>query len=205
MFCYMIVLTGEDRLLVSHPPHIAYPWSSALIPFCAYKTNLNFSKKATALPGTKFPLCSSFLPMILEGQRCYKLDVNDYSGQGRRYELMFLLDYNEERSLHTSPYDDTSVKYSEESLNFDIDADIHEESAKIHIYTLSPFVGFGGGAYLMTDVKRMSAKEDFLKMPLKDRNCEVESFEECRTRKLIEQCNCVPWELLDFQVRCHSK
>ena len=117
---------------------------------------------------------------------------------------MFLLDYNEERSLHTSPYDDTSVKYSEESLNFDIDADIHEESAKIHINTLSPFVGFGGGSYLMTDVKRMSAKEDFLKMSLKDRNCEVESFEECKTRKLMEQCNCVPWELPGFQVRFHS-
>ena len=117
---------------------------------------------------------------------------------------MFLLDYNEERSLHTSPYDDKSVKYSEESLNFDIDSDIHEESAKIHINTLSPFVGFGGGSFLMTDVKRMTAKEDFLKMPLKDRNCEVESFEDCKTRKLMEQCNCVPWELPGSQVRCHS-
>ena len=53
---------------------------------------------------------------------------------------------------------------------------------------------------MMTDVKRMTPKEDFLKMPLKDRNCEVELYEDCRTRKLLEGCNCVPWELPGLQV-----
>ena len=48
---------------------------------------------------------------------------------------------------------------------------------------------------MMTDVKRMTAKEDFLKMPLKDRNCEVEFYEDCRTRKLLKECNCFPWEV----------
>ena len=48
---------------------------------------------------------------------------------------------------------------------------------------------------MMTDVKRMTAKEDFLKMALKDRNCEVEFYEECRTRKLLKECDCVPWEV----------
>ena len=52
----------------------------------------------------------------------------------------------------------------------------------------------------MSDVKRMKAKEDFLKMPLKDRNCEVELYEDCRTKKLLEKCNCVPWEVPGFQV-----
>ena len=47
----------------------------------------------------------------------------------------------------------------------------------------------------MTDVKRMTAKDDFLKMELKDKKCEVELYEDCRTRKLFEKCNCVPWEL----------
>ena len=53
----------------------------------------------------------------------------------------------------------------------------------------------------MTDVKRMTAKDDFLKMPLKDRNCEVEMYEDCRTRKLFEECTCVPWEVPGFQVK----
>lgn len=53
----------------------------------------------------------------------------------------------------------------------------------------------------MTDVKRMTAKKDFLRMPLKDRSCEIELYEDCRTRKLLEECNCVPSELLGFQVQ----
>ena len=75
------------------------------------------------------------------------------------------------------------------------------ESAKIHINTLSPYVGFGGGRYLLTAVKRMTVKADFLKMPSKDRNCEVESYEDCKTKKLLELCNCVLWEVSDEQVK----
>ena len=73
-------------------------------------------------------------------------------------------------------------------------------SAKVQINTLSPYINFGGGIFVMSVVKRITAKEDFLKMPLKDRNCEVELYEDCRTRKLLEKCNCVPWEMSGFQV-----
>ena len=52
----------------------------------------------------------------------------------------------------------------------------------------------------MSDVKRMTAKKDFLKMVLKDRNCEIELYEDCRTRKLWEKCNCVPWNVSGIQV-----
>ena len=55
----------------------------------------------------------------------------------------------------------------------------------------------------MSVVKRMTAKEDFLDMPLKDRNCEVEQYEDCRTRKLMGACNCVPWEAPGFEVELH--
>ena len=78
--------------------------------------------------------------------------------------------------------------------------DTEQYEAKIHINTLSKATYFGGGSYKMTDVKRMTAKPDFLKMPLKDRNCEVEQYEDCRTRNLIEKCKCVPWEVPGFQV-----
>ena len=49
----------------------------------------------------------------------------------------------------------------------------------------------------MTVVKRMTAKKDFLKMSL---NCEVESYEDCRTRNLLKECRCVPWEVPAYQV-----
>ena len=38
-------------------------------------------------------------------------------------------------------------------------------------------------------------------MPLKDRNCEAELYEDCKTRKLLEECNCVPWEMPGYEVK----
>ena len=57
----------------------------------------------------------------------------------------------------------------------------------------------------MTAVRRMTAREDFLKMPLNDRGCDVELYEDCRTRKLLEECRCVPWDMPDFKVRSYHK
>ena len=58
---------------------------------------------------------------------------------------------------------------------------------------------------MMTDVKRMRAQDAFLEMPLAQRNCEVELYEECRTRKLPGECNCVPWELPGYPVSTTKK
>ena len=186
---------------MNHPPHLTTVWSSAFIPFCAYKTELNISKNSIVLKNTNFPLCSSFLPTVLEGQLCYKLTLNKTSGQGKRNELMLLLDYNEDRSMQTSSTKDEVAKTSNMTLNFDTAVEsIQGSLAKVQINTLSPYVSFGGGIYMMTVVKRMTAKNDFLKMSLNDRNCEVELYEDCRTRKLLKECNCVPWEVPGFQV-----
>ena len=203
--CLTFVLSGELSWSSHHPQHLTKSRSFALIPFCAYKTDLNFSKSNIELPGVSFPVCSSFLPTILEGQLCYKLMLNKKSGQGKRNELMLLLDYNEDRSLQTSSSTSNTVKSSKERLSFDTAvASIQGVSAKVHINTLSPYLGFGGGIYKMTDVKRMTAKEDFLKMPLEDRGCEIKSYEDCRSRNLLEACNCVPWEVPGFQVTPQS-
>ena len=114
---------------------------------------------------------------------------------------MMLIDYNDDLSLHGIPNDAPSGKLSKERLNFDTAIEsVQRENAKIQINTLSPYVGYGGGAYQMSVVKRMTAKEDFLTMPFKDRNCAIELYEDCRTRRLLEECNCVPWELQGFKV-----
>ena len=123
------------------------------------------------------------------------------SGQGKRNELLFLLDYNEDRSLQTSFETESIDVSSNEVLNLaNAVESIQGISAKLHINTLSPYVGYGGGIYTMTVVKRMRATEDFIKMSLKDRNCEVEQYESCRTRKLVEKCNCIPEEVPGYQV-----
>ena len=78
--------------------------------------------------------------------------------------------------------------------------DLFNKEAKIHIGTLSSFKGFGGGTYKMTAVKKMTVTDDFLKMPLDSRKCDVQPFEECRSEKLRAQCNCVHGTLIEIQV-----
>ena len=94
-------------------------------------------KKAHTLPGIAFPLCSSFIPTILEGQLCYKLTLNMTSGQGKKNELMLILDYNEDRSLQTPFNGNEDVTSSTDTLNFDTAIEsIQGVSAKVHINTL---------------------------------------------------------------------
>ena len=163
---------------------------------------MNISENSFSLPGITYPLCSSFLPTMLEGQLCYKLTLNETSGQGKENELMLLLDYNEDRSMQTSSLaKEDNMMFPKTKMHLGTAAGtLQGMAAKLHIHTLSPYMGFGGGRYKMTVVKRMKAKADFLGMALKDRNCEVELYESCRTRKLIEKCGCVPWEIPHTQV-----
>ena len=164
------------------------------------------SQNPLALPGITFPLCSSFLPTILEGQLCFKLTLNKTSGQGKRNEVMLLLDYNEDWCLQKFSTKDKVEESSGTTLNFGTAVEsIQGLHAKVHISTLSPYIGFGGGIYKMSVVKKMTSTDDFLKMPLEDRQCEVELQEDCRTGKLLEECKCVPWELPGYQVITYQK
>ena len=185
---------------LSHPLHIialeGYKSASAFIPFCFYQSEAIISEQQPSHRNISFPICSSFKPTFLEGQLCYKLDHQMHSGQGKKNELMLLLDYNSDLSI-MPPTISAGIK----SRNFYLDTlDSEESEAKIRVNTLSHVASFGGGSYKMTAVKRMTTKPDFLKMPLKDRNCEIEEYEDCRTRHLVERCDCVPVEVPGYQV-----
>ena len=114
---------------------------------------------------------------------------------------MLLLDYQEDLKIYQplEEKDDINSKIIR-TLNLDTMEGILREEARIQIQTLSFDKGFGEGAYKMSDVKKMTAKSGFLDMPLEDRKCQKEPFEECKTRALIDLCNCVPWEMMPIQV-----
>ena len=117
---------------------------------------------------------------------------------------MLLLDYNEDRTLQTSSTMNFRNHQISKKKRLNLDTaikDLQSVSAKVQINTLSPYVRFGGGIFAMTDVKKMTTKEDFFKLPLKERGCEVDLYEDCRTASLVKECNCVPWEMPGFQVR----
>ena len=65
--------------------------------------SMNFSQNQFSLPGITFPFCSSFLATLLHGQLCYKLSLDKKSGHGEENALTLLLDFNEDRSINSSP------------------------------------------------------------------------------------------------------
>ena len=170
-----------------HPVHLSHGGASAFIPFCAYKSDLTVSDHLQRIQGISYPVCSSFHQTILEGQICYELKLNRSSGQGKDNELMLLLDYNEDRSIQPArPVKELPMNSTR--LRLRTLGSLEDREAKVHINLLSSYLGFGGGSYKMTVVKRMTPTGDFLQMSAKDRNCDVEAYENCRTRKLLKKC-----------------
>ena len=105
--------------------------------------------------------------------------------------------------VQTTPDRSNDVDLQKNKMDFDTAvSSVQGIAAKVQIDTLSPYMGFGGGIYKMTVVKRMKALPDFLEMPLAERRCEVERQQDCKTRRLLQQCACVPWEASDIQVKC---
>ena len=143
-----------------------------------------------------------------EGQLCYEIELNGTADEGEVNELMMLLDYNEDRWLMSRSENakpPTLSKITTLRLNLDLAGDIQRDKAKISVDTLSDRFGFGGGTYLMTDVKRMTATPAFLDMSREDRKCDIERSQDCRTRRLLEACQCVPGELEDYFVAHKQK
>ena len=63
------------------------------------------------------------------------------------------------------------------------------------------------GSYVMSALKKMRGTASFLALPDGARNCQIETFESCQTRRYMEEvqerCGCVPWVLrapLSYQV-----
>ena len=187
---------------LGNPPHLSREEQfSAFIPFCAFKTNLAISKPEIRLSNISLPLCSSFQPKILEGQLCYEINVNQTSGKGKRNELMILLDYQEDLSIHQYVEEEGEIDLRiGTTLNLETNLDVQKKEAKIQIRELSSTKEFGGGIYKISDIKQMTATSAFLNMPMGEKQCTVHSFEDCKTKELLRKCNCVPLELKDIQV-----
>ena len=188
---------------MSHPPHIdlSSPSSSAFIPFCAFKASMAISEPRTWLPNISYPICSSFQETILDGQLCYKLDVKTKAGEGKRNQLMLLLDYSENHAIYAFEDQPEEVDPSKiKELSMEDSGQLETKEAKVHIGTLSSFKGSGGGIYKMSAVKKMTTTEDFLGLTSQVRKCEVDSFEQCRNKKVQELCSCVHLKALGAEV-----
>ena len=148
-----------------------------------------------------FPLCSSFRPRLLDGQLCYFIDLDNVTkqkptSQGPAHGLTLFLDYNQERMLGGN----TDVAREDDLVvNLNKRHEETKEEAKIHIDTLEPFIGHGGGNYELSAIKVLSATDSFLSLPESVRGCQTEySLLECQLqqyRLLVTYCDCVPFTL----------
>ena len=134
--------------------------------------------------GSNLTFCKQFQPTVLEGQLCHTLKMGSAEGtshiEGKRGGLLLALD--------PSNVPDSLVGYDEEEPPF-----------KIYVHTLSYFTDHRAGTYTMKYLKYMKGTESFKAMPEKQKRCQVEDFEQCRTRVFLrgvmERCHCQPWTL----------
>ena len=67
----------------------------------------------------------------------------------------------------------------------------------VFIHTLSQFKGTRAGNFVLDSLKKMKGTKSFLELTNEKKECQVETFEKCEQRKLLEkiikQCHCVPW------------
>ena len=76
---------------------------SAFIPFCSIGSNM--SLLGTYMEKISHPICKAFKPKMLEGQKCYELDLTNMTDtvtftKGEINGLTFLMDYNEDRAIN---------------------------------------------------------------------------------------------------------
>ena len=192
-----------SRELSLHPVHLTPDKEgnlppSALVPFCSYQGDS--SSLGHGIPELdNLTICDKFKPTILEGQRCYSLDIAKLGEKttklGKTNGLFLLLDPNPYQS------NDTAKKVEESKLGV--------KSFKVFIHTLAQYSSFGPGSYGMSTLKRMTGTESFKQLPDHQKKCLVHNREKCQTQKYLDQvqreCNCTPWALQTDQGKTQVK
>ena len=173
---------------------------SAFIPFCAYQTSLLLLGEF--INSFEFPVCNKFTPTVLDGQLCYNLGINSVLSEretmdGKGGELMLLLDYNKEKSIHPIHLDRQIVD-NNTHISLEDTPNKDDLEARIFIHTLKTFSGYGEGAYTMNSLKQVSTTGSFLQLPFDVKGCTNDDKENCRMKKYLEkgrqECGCIPWE-----------
>ena len=169
---------------------------SALIPFCSFGDNVGeFKRKDINLP-----VCTMFQPIIFDGQQCYQIKDDLYTGQGIDHGLAIVVDTNVERSGHLNTEKNFFVKVEKHMIDFfNKNNNKFENDWTFHIDTLSSYFGSTPGIYVMTDVKNISVTDNFLNLPSNKKKCMDDAYDECKTRSLLRKglqyFNCTPFHL----------
>ena len=193
-------MVNEVRL---HPPHMVDSSGSltpaALIPFCAYQTNMTLLGQTR--PDLPFTFCSQFQPKVLEGQLCYSLDLSlldkSKTNNGLKHGLVLILDSGTPGMSKSKPSrfrkGDTTT-----SLNLET-ASNAGNSARIYLNTLASFTDSRAGSFAMSVLKKTKGTKSFMNLPDNQKNCQIGTLENCQSqwyiKEVVARCGCVPWAL----------
>ena len=107
--------------------------------------------------------------------------VTEKTRSGKRAGLVFLLDSSDE-IIEETELDDDVLK---NTIDLESSRNIYG-SARIYINTLESFTDNRGGSYAMTVLKKMTGTKSFLKQTDKDKNCMIQTVEDCQARGFME-------------------
>ena len=191
----------------NHPVHIVNKNNqlqpSALIPFCSYGGNSNILGEQ--IGEFSSPVCTAFKPTLFRGRRCYSLNLNEHSVEenltirsGSSNGLAFLVDSNVD--LHFGHFQRKSID-KQASLNDFRDKINNQNQIQIFIDAIEPYMHFGGGEIAMTGVKLIEGTKVYYDHAIQNKRCQLgdlkdNCLERYVTKKLIDDCNCAPFELL---------
>ena len=172
---------------------------AALIPFCAYNSNMNITGKY--ITELSFPVCDKFRPTILDGQLCYTLNMDlvapdTKTRPGKQHGIMIFIDSDNGRLENNL---NLNIKSPEKGLiRLGMEQE-DENSARIYISTLTGFTDYRDGSYALSALKMMEGTRGFLEQSDDIKQCQMEVFEVCQAKRYLEiverECGCVPWTL----------
>ena len=166
-----------------HPPHLRREKEdsllpASLIPICSYQ--LNSSMLGREIDNLNFTVCDSFKHTIHQGQLCYSLQLNrNDHGKSRirkKNGLLLILD--------------------PQMVQGQVESEISGDFATIFLDTLAPFSDKQEGNYALTGLKWMNGTDSYMELSDEEKECQIQSFEECQREKVAKHCGCVPWQLM---------
>ena len=187
-----------------HPPHLIESHGSltpaALIPFCAYQTNMTLLSQPTQ-DNLAFDICSGFKPTLLEGQLCYYLDLSltdlPKTKEGVQNGLVLILDPG--TKLRKKETQKGHQQRGKSSMLNPTPVKGKSHSAKIYLNTLSSFTDFRAGVFALSALKKMTGTKGFLNLGDESKNCRIESLEACMSKAYkkegLNHCGCIPFAL----------
>ena len=147
------------------------------------------------------PICTHFQPTQMRGQLCYSINSTSLAGlqsqTGVDNSLVFFLDLSGMGGRRpTKKKYNPEDKHTIEKLVLG-DTKTKQREPTIHIGTMTRFKDYNTGVFKMSALKTISGSESFKALPQNMRECDLELFEDCYNRGVMEdvqkQCGCIPW------------